>query len=133
MATIYGIDLGTTNSLIARMQGDRPIVIPSPENGSSLLPSVVALGADGRATVGERAIALEPRTSFERNGTDASGGDHGVVVRSVKRYMGLGGDELAAEDRSRYAFTEVAGPVVHFRSGDRSFTPSQISAEILRE
>src|SRR4029077_12766617 len=52
--------------------------------------------------------------------------------RSVKRYMGLGGDELAPEDRARYTFTDVTGPVVRFQIGKRIFTPSQISAEILR-
>src|SRR6185437_6624218 len=60
------------------------------------------------------------------------GGEAGAVVRSVKRYMGLGGDEVAAEDRHRYSFADFTGPVVRFAIGKRTFTPSQISAEILR-
>ncbi len=54
------------------------------------------------------------------------------MVRSVKRYMGLGGGELAAEDRQRYTFADLSGPVVRFQVGKRVYTPPQISAEILR-
>jgi molecular chaperone DnaK (HSP70) len=54
------------------------------------------------------------------------------VVRSVKRYMGRGGDELAEEDRRRYTFTDLSGSVVRFQVGSRTYTPPQISAEILR-
>src|ERR1700689_4070302 len=46
--------------------------------------------------------------------------------------MGLGGDEVAAGDRHRYSFADFTGPVVRFAIGKRTFTPSQISAEILR-
>jgi molecular chaperone DnaK len=61
-----------------------------------------------------------------------AGGEYGAVIRSVKRYMGLGGDEVAPEDRARYTFADLSGPVVRFQIGKRGFTPSQISAEILR-
>jgi molecular chaperone DnaK (HSP70) len=63
---------------------------------------------------------------------DFPGGASGAVVRSVKRYMGRGGSELADEDRRRYTFTDVSGPVVRFQVGSRTYTPPQISAEILR-
>jgi Fe-S protein assembly chaperone HscA len=136
MARIFGIDLGTTNSLIAAMENGAPRVIASRETGRSLLPSVVAIAPDGAVTVGERAIEMEPHLTVERDGKVSAvgypGGEYGAVIRSVKRYMGLGGDELAPEDRARYTFTDVTGPVVRFQIGKRVFTPSQISAEILR-
>jgi molecular chaperone DnaK len=136
MARIFGIDLGTTNSLIAAMEGGEPRVIPVGENGSALLPSVVAIAPDGSVTVGERAIEMEPHLTVERDGRVSAvgfaGGEYGAVIRSVKRYMGLGGDEIAPEDRARYTFADLSGPVVRFQIGKRVFTPSQISAEILR-
>ncbi len=136
MARIFGIDLGTTNSLIAAMENSAPRVIASRETGRSLLPSVVAIAPDGAVMVGERAIEMEPHLTVERDGKVSAvgypGGEYGAVIRSVKRYMGLGGDELAPEDRARYTFTDVTGPVVRFQIGKRVFTPSQISAEILR-
>jgi Fe-S protein assembly chaperone HscA len=136
MGRIFGIDLGTTNSLIAAMENGEPRVIPVGENGSALLPSVVAIAPDGAVTVGERAIEMEPHLTVERDGRVSAvgfaGGEYGAVIRSVKRYMGLGGDEIAPEDRARYTFADLSGPVVRFQIGKRIFTPSQISAEILR-
>jgi Fe-S protein assembly chaperone HscA len=136
MARIFGIDLGTTNSLIAVMEGGHPRVIADPVSGNPLLPSVVALAPDGKVFVGDEAIAMEPHLNVERNGrvaaVDFPGGEKGAVVRSVKRYMGRGGSELADEDRRRYSFTDVSGPVVRFQVGSRVYTPPQISAEILR-
>ena len=136
MARIFGIDLGTTNSLIAVMEDGQPRVIADAASGRALLPSVVALAPNGTVFVGDEAIAMEPHLSVERDGCVAAvgfpGGEVGAVVRSVKRYMGRGGSELADEDRRRYTFTDVAGPVVRFQVGSRSYTPPQISAEILR-
>ena len=136
MARIFGIDLGTTNSLIAAMENGEPRVIAVGENGSALLPSVVAIAPDGAVTVGDRAIEMEPHLTVERDGRVSAvgfaGGEYGAVIRSVKRYMGLGGDEIAPEDRARYTFADLSGPVVRFQIGKRVFTPSQISAEILR-
>jgi Fe-S protein assembly chaperone HscA len=136
MARIFGIDLGTTNSLIAVMEDGRPRVIADDVSGNALLPSVVALAPDGRIFVGDEAIAVEPHLSVERDGRVSAigfpGGEFGAVVRSVKRYMGLGGDELADEDRRRYTFTDLSGPVVRFQVGSRTYTPPQISAEVLR-
>jgi len=136
VSRIFGIDLGTTNSLIAAMEGGAPCVIAVGEKGSALLPSVVAIAPDGAVTVGERAIEMEPHLTVERDGRVSAvgfaGGEYGAVIRSVKRYMGLGGDEIAPEDRARYTFADLSGPVVRFQIGKRVFTPSQISAEILR-
>ena len=136
MSRIFGIDLGTTNSLIAAMEAGAPRVLAVGEKGSALLPSVVAIAPDGAVTVGERAIEMEPHLTVERDGRVSAvgfaGGEYGAVIRSVKRYMGLGGDEIAPEDRARYTFADLSGPVVRFQIGKRVFTPSQISAEILR-
>jgi Fe-S protein assembly chaperone HscA len=136
MSRIFGIDLGTTNSLIAVMEGERPRIAADPVSGDPLLPSVVAIAPQGEVFVGERAIEMEPHLTVERDGrihaVGFEAGEAGAVVRSVKRYMGLGGDEVAAEDRHRYSFGDFSGPLVRFAIGRRSFTPSQISAEILR-
>jgi molecular chaperone DnaK len=136
MIRIFGIDLGTTNSLIAFMDGAQPRVIPEPETGDALLPSVVALTPDGAVYVGDRAIELEPHLSRTGDGHVSAAGfslrQTGVVIRSAKRYMGLSGDDLAAEDRQRYVFADLNGPVARFNVGTRTYTPSQISAEILR-
>ncbi len=136
MARIFGIDLGTTNSLIAMMDGDRPRIFADAETGNPLLPSVVAIAPRGETFVGERAIAMEPHLTVERDGrihaVGFEGGEAGAVIRSVKRYMGLGGAEVAAEDRHRYSFADFSGAAVRFAIGGRTFTPPQISAEILR-
>jgi molecular chaperone DnaK len=136
MSRIFGIDLGTTNSLIAVMEGDKARVIADPDTHDALLPSVVAIAPDGRVYVGKEAIALEPRLSREEQGRVSAvgfpGGEAGAVIRSVKRYMGLGGDEVAEQERRRYAFADVSGPVVRFKIGKRVYTAPQISAEILR-
>src|SRR6202167_5312534 len=136
MARIFGIDLGTTNSLIATMENGAPRVLAVGEKGSALLPSVVAIAPDGAVTVGERAIAMEPHLTVERDGRVSAvgfgGGAYGAVIRSVKRYMGLGGEEIAPEDTARYTYDDLSGPVVRFQIGKRVFKPSQISAEILR-
>ncbi|SRR5579875_1275596 len=136
MARILGIDLGTTNSLIATMHGGQPRVIPDPRTRQTLLPSVVAITPDGEMAVGEDAIRMEPHLTVERDGhvatIDFPGGGKGAVIRSVKRYMGLGGADLAPEDRRRYDFADLSGPVVRFKVGNREYTPPQISAEILK-
>ena len=136
MDRIFGIDLGTTNSLIAVMEGEHPRVIADPRTGKALLPSVVAIAPDGTVHVGDEAIALEPHLSREEGGrvhaVGFPGGEYGAVIRSVKRYMGLGGGEVAPEDRVRYTFADLSGAVVRFQIGRRTYTPPQISAEILR-
>jgi Fe-S protein assembly chaperone HscA len=136
MTRIFGIDLGTTNSLIAVMDDSRPLVIPDAGSGNTLLPSVVALTADGGVYVGDRAIELEPHLQVggDRRVSVAglSGGQDGAVIRSVKRYMGRGSDDLAPEDRRRYAFADLSGPLVRFDVGSRTYMPPQISGEILR-
>src|ERR1700726_2003930 len=110
IAKIYGIDLGTTNSLIAVMDGEAARVIADPQTGATILPSVVAIAPDGTVYVGDKAIEVEPRLALKTDGvihaTGFSGGDLGVVIRSVKRYMGLGSGEIAPEDQARYTFAD---------------------------
>jgi len=129
MDRIFGIDLGTTNSLIAVMDGDAPRVIADAATGRRLLPSVVAIKPDGSLVAGQDAIALEPRADSET----PDGVENAIVVRSIKRYMGLGGADLAPEDRKRYGFADMDSLVVRFKAAGREFTPPELSAEILRE
>src|SRR5216684_2517560 len=124
MATdhIVGIDLGTTNSLVTFMQGDNPVVIPG-DDGSNLVPSVVALDGKGQPVVGNAArnslIATPER-----------------AVYSIKRLMGRGVEDIQEELRLfpfRLADDMQAGEVLRIALGDRTFTPPEISALILRQ
>jgi molecular chaperone DnaK len=119
---IVGIDLGTTNSLVAYMQGETPVVIPG-EDGASLVPSVVALteAANGeRMIVGNRA-----RTHLIETPDRA--------IYSVKRLMGRGIEDVRDELKLfpfRLEETQ-SGEVLRLKVGDRTFTPPEISAYIL--
>jgi molecular chaperone DnaK len=126
MDRIFGIDLGTTNSLIAVMENGAPRIIADRATGARLLPSVVAINPDGSLVAGEAAVALEEKAT-------SGDGSGPVIIRSVKRYIGLGGADLDNEDRDRYAFADLQGPVVRFKAANRAFTPPELSAEILRE
>ena len=124
MATDYivGIDLGTTNSLVAFMQGDNPVVIPS-DDGSHLVPSVVALDGDGQPIVGNAA-----RNSLIETPERA--------IYSVKRLMGRGVEDIQQELKLfpfRLAEDLQAGEVLRIKLGERTFTPPEISAFILRQ
>jgi Fe-S protein assembly chaperone HscA len=125
---VVGIDLGTTNSLVAYMQGDAPVVIPGVD-GSNLVPSVVALDpppADGgrpSVTVGNTARKALIETP-ER------------VIYSVKRLMGRGIEEVQSELKLfpfRLADDVEAGEVPRIQLGELKFTPPEISAYILRQ
>jgi molecular chaperone DnaK len=119
---IVGIDLGTTNSLVAYMEGDRPVVIPG-EDGLNLVPSVVALDENGQIVVGSAARKYLMETP-ER------------AVYSVKRLMGRGVEDVQVELRLfpfRLADDLAAGEVLRIKLGDKTFTPPEISAFILRQ
>jgi len=119
---IVGIDLGTTNSLVAYMEGDRPGVIPG-EDGQNLVPSVVALDAGGEIVVGNAARRYLIETP-ER------------AVYSVKRLMGRGIDDVQDELKLfpfRMADDLKPGEVLRIRLGEKEFTPPEISAFILRQ
>ncbi len=119
---IVGIDLGTTNSLVAYMEGDRPVVIPG-EDGLNLVPSVVALDENGQVVVGSAARKYLIETP-ER------------AVYSVKRLMGRGVEDVQDELKLfpfRLADDLAAGEVLRIKLGEKSFTPPEISAFILRQ
>jgi Fe-S protein assembly chaperone HscA len=117
MSRIVGIDLGTTNSLVAYVEGGIPRVIPDAE-GRALLPSVVAW-TPGGVVVGEAA-----RRQLARNASR--------TVYSVKRLMGRGYDDVKDElGRLPFAVTPQA-EVVSIRIGDREVTPPEVSAHVLR-
>ena len=118
MARIFGIDLGTTNSLIAYMDGDTPRVI-SGRHERTMVPSVVAL-TDNGIIVGDAAKEHLIRGS-ER------------TVYSVKRFMGRGLADVADElSYFPYKLTEQGG-VIRIQLGEKAYSPPQISAMILKE
>ena len=119
---IIGIDLGTTNSLVAYMEGDTPVVIPG-EDGANLVPSVVALDANDQIIIGNPARKYLIDTP-ER------------AVYSIKRLMGRGVEDIEEELKLfpfRLADDIHAGEVLRIKLGDRASTPPEISALILRQ
>jgi len=124
MATDYivGIDLGTTNSLVAYMQGDSPVVIPG-EDGLNLVPSVVALDEKNQIIVGNAARRYLIETP-ER------------AVYSIKRLMGRGVEDIQEELKLfpfQLADDIQPGEVLRIKIGERTYTPPEISALILRQ
>jgi len=120
MAKIIGIDLGTTNSVVAVMEGGTPTVITTAE-GSRLLPSVVAFNKNGERLVGataKRQAVINPENT----------------VSSIKRLMGRHFDEVEAE-RKIAPYQVVKGPTgdarVKIQVNNREYTPQEISAMIL--
>jgi Fe-S protein assembly chaperone HscA len=122
MGRIVGIDLGTTNSLIAYIdpQTKKPVCITGPY-GSTLCPSVVSLDPDGNIVVGEPA-RRRLLTQAER------------TIYSVKRLMGRGVKDIQ-DELKLFPFRLDPSPsnVIRVRLGDKVFTPPEISAFILRE
>jgi molecular chaperone DnaK len=119
---IVGIDLGTTNSLVAFMQRDTPVVIPG-DDGLNLLPSVVALDSNNQPVVGNAA-----RNSLIETPERA--------VYSIKRLMGRGVEDIQQELKLfpfRLAEDMQPGEVLRITLGDKTFTPPEISALILRQ
>src|SRR4249919_2899820 len=120
MAKAVGIDLGTTNSVIATVEGGQPTVIPNAE-GSRTTPSVVAFTEQGERLVGQmarRQAILNPK------GT----------IYSAKRFIGRRFDEVESEIHA-VTFDVVAGPddMVRFKIRDRLYAPEEISAQVLRK
>jgi molecular chaperone DnaK len=119
---IVGIDLGTTNSLVAFMQGETPVVIPG-EDGLNLVPSVVALDEHGQIIVGSAARKYLIETP-ER------------AVYSIKRLMGRGVEDVREELKLfpfRLAEDLQPGEVLRIKLGEKTYTPPEISAFILRQ
>lgn len=118
MARIVGIDLGTTNSLIAYMKDGQPCVVPD-RHGRTMVPSVVAL-TDNGLIVGDSA-----REHLTRNPER--------TVYSVKRFMGKGLADVQSElAYFPYHLSETGG-VIRIRLGPKNYSPPQISAMILKE
>jgi Fe-S protein assembly chaperone HscA len=117
---IVGIDLGTTNSLVAFMDLTGPRIIPGAD-GDKLVPSVVSVMPDGEIVVGNAARELLI-TQPERS------------VYSVKRLMGRGRDDVA-DELKLFPFRIAPGSesVMQLQLGDRTFTPPEISALVLRQ
>ncbi|WP_437598132.1 Fe-S protein assembly chaperone HscA [Sorangium sp. So ce590] len=118
-----GIDLGTTNSIVARVRDGRPVVIDDC-NGERLVPSVVHYDDRGSAIVGHSARRL------------AQGHPRETIV-SVKRFMGRDANDPETRRLGPYEFVEPKGPEdaksVRFKVRDRVVTPVEVSAEILKE
>jgi molecular chaperone DnaK len=120
MSKVVGIDLGTTNSLVAYVKDGVPIVIRD-KDGDGLVPSVVSVAEDNTIYVG--------REAQRRLLTDAK-----RTAYSVKRFMGKGREDVRHEaEHFPFAVTGEAGGVVRIGLGAREFTPPEISAFILRE
>src|SRR6188768_1322499 len=120
MGKVVGIDLGTTNSLVAYVRDGEPRVIRD-SSGDALVPSVVSLGDDGTVFVGREA-QRRLLTSPSR------------TVYSVKRFMGRGSDDVRDEAALLpFSIGGEAGGVVRIGVAGREFTPPEISAFVLKE
>src|SRR5438270_5903247 len=120
MAKTIGIDLGTTNSCMAVLEGGEPTVIPNAEGGRTT-PSVVAFGKDGQRLVG--APARRQQVTNPQN-----------TVFSIKRFMGRKYDEVS-EEMKIVPYEVVKGPNddVRVKVGDKEYAPPEISAMILQK
>jgi molecular chaperone DnaK len=117
---IVGIDLGTTNSLVAFMDLTGPAVIPG-ATGGNLVPSVVSLDDQGNFVVGEGARQL----LIDRPAR---------TVYSVKRLMGRGVEDVRDELKLfPFQIAEGSEAVIRLQLGERTFTPPEISAQVLRD
>jgi len=122
MGKIVGIDLGTTNSLVAYVdaQTGEPRCIPGP-SGSTLCPSIVSIDPDGGIIVGEparRRLLTQPERS----------------IYSVKRLMGRGPSDVQSELKLfPFRIDPASNHVIRVRLGEKVFTPPEISSFILRE
>ena len=120
MSKIIGIDLGTTNSCVAVMEGNEPVVINNSE-GKRTTPSIVAFIAGGERKVGEPA-----KRQAITNPTK--------TISSIKRFMGSSFDEVAKEiSRMPYEVVKGDNNTPRVKIDDRTFTPQEISAMVLQK
>jgi molecular chaperone DnaK len=120
MGKIIGIDLGTTNSVVAVMEGDEPHVIPNAE-GARTTPSVVAFKKDGERLVG--APAKRQAITNPKN-----------TIFSIKRFMGRRHDEVSSEMKTvPYEVVEGEGGTARVKIDDKLYTPQELSAMILQK
>src|SRR5881392_3057340 len=117
---IIGIDLGTTNSVVAVMEGSEAKVIANQE-GNRITPSVVAFTKDGNRLVGDPA-KRQAITNPQR------------TIYSIKRFMGRRHNEVESEEKMvPYKVIGGASEYVRVKIGDKEYTPQEISAKILRK
>ncbi len=120
MGKVIGIDLGTTNSVVAALEGGSPVVIPNQE-GSRLTPSVVAFTKDGEILVGQ--IAKRQAVTNPEN-----------TVFSIKRFMGRRYDEVAQEIKLvPYRVVKAPNGDVRVEIRGKQYSPPEISGMILRK
>ncbi len=122
MGKVIGIDLGTTNSVVAVMEGGEPVVIPNSEGGRTT-PSVVAFTKDGERLVGQ--VARRQAITNPEN-----------TIFSIKRFMGRQGTEVTEEQKlvPYEVVTDAKGRVqIKVPNADKTFTPPEISAMILQK
>ena len=122
MSKIIGIDLGTTNSVVAVMEGGEPTVVPNSEGGRTT-PSVVAFAKDGERLVGQ--VARRQSITNPEN-----------TVFSIKRFMGMRHSEVEAERKRVPYSVESDGRdrvVVELPNGEKNYTPPELSAVILQK
>ncbi len=120
MSKIIGIDLGTTNSVVAVMEGGEPKVITNPE-GSRLTPSVVAVGKNGERFVGQ--VAKRQAVTNPEN-----------TIFSIKRFMGRKLTEVEEETKLvPYMVMRAGNGDAHVKMGDKNYAPPEISAMILQK
>jgi len=116
---VIGIDLGTTNSVVAVFEGGKPIVITNPEGGRTT-PSVVAFTESGERLVGQaakRQAIVNPRRT----------------ISSIKRFMGRRHEEVGAEEKQvSFEITGASLDPVKVKVGDKEYTPPEISAMVLQ-
>lgn len=123
MGRVIGIDLGTTNSVVAVMEGGEPVVIPSSEGGR-LIPSVVAINPK----TGERMVGKIARNQAVMNPEN--------TVFSVKRFMGRKFSDKQVQDTVHmvpYGVSAAPNGDVRVKMGDRDYSPPEISAMILQK
>jgi molecular chaperone DnaK len=120
MSKIIGIDLGTTNSVVAVMEGGEPVVITNPE-GSRITPSVVGFTKSGERLVGQ--VAKRQAVTNPEN-----------TVFSIKRFMGRKFDEVNEEMKMvPYSVVRASNGDVRVNAGGKEFSPPEISAMILQK
>lgn len=120
MGKIIGIDLGTTNSCVAVMEGNEPVVIPNDE-GRRTTPSIVAFLDNGERKIGDPA-----KRQAITNPTK--------TVSSIKRFMGSRFSEVSDETkRTSYKVLKGDNDTIRVEIGDRKYTPQEISAMVLQK
>src|SRR5829696_5878632 len=119
MSKIIGIDLGTTNSVVAVMEGGEPVVITNAE-GARTTPSVVGFTKDGNRLVAQ--VAKRQSVTNPEN-----------TVYSIKRFMGRNYNEVSEEMKMVPYKVTAAGHDVRITAGGKDWSPPEVSAMILQK